>query len=290
MPLLIAPIVVAILALWLVTFGRVVRRLGRGDLIIPYRPRSNVPWGLFDIVLLGAAYILFQSLAQPLARLIVPNAVELLQLIVASCVSNGLVALLIVGVLWSARGATRSDLGCSTPVDGRDVLWGLGAFVLVVPPLFLIQLVLSFWFTGVHPIVELLQNDPSPSTVGWAFLAAVVIAPVVEELLFRVLLQGGLERLNEPDPLAEPVLARESPHEAFVRQMNWPPILISSAVFALLHFNGGPDPVPLFFLALVLGYLYQRTHRILPCIVLHAAINGLSLGLLLLGVGQAPGK
>ncbi len=286
MPLLVAPIVVVLFAAWLVTFGNVVRRLWQGDLIIAYHPRDNVPWRILDIVLLGAAYILLQSLAQPLARLIVPDAAVLLQLIVASCVSNALVALLIVGVLTGVRGATRADLGCGGWFDGRDVLWGLKAFVLVVPPLFLIQLVLSIWFTGVHPIVELLQNNPSPSTVGWAFLAAVVMAPVVEELLFRVVLQGCLERLNEPSPLAEPVESSEPPRDAFANKVNWRPILVSSAIFALLHFNGGPDPVPLFFLALVLGYIYQRSHSIVPCIVLHMSLNALSLGLLLLGIGQ----
>ena len=34
-----------------------------------------------------------------------------------------------------------------------------------------------------------------------------------------------------------------------------------------------PDPVPLFFLRVVFGYLYQRTHRIAPSLLLHAAFN-----------------
>jgi len=41
--------------------------------------------------------------------------------------------------------------------------------------------------------------------------------------------------------------------------------------------------VPLFFFALVLGTLYYRTHRLLPLIVLHAALNGTSLLLAWLG-------
>jgi membrane protease YdiL (CAAX protease family) len=44
-----------------------------------------------------------------------------------------------------------------------------------------------------------------------------------------------------------------------------------------------PDPLPLFFLALVLGALYYRTHRIVPLIVLHAVLNGTSLALAWLG-------
>jgi membrane protease YdiL (CAAX protease family) len=38
-----------------------------------------------------------------------------------------------------------------------------------------------------------------------------------------------------------------------------------------------PDPIPLFVLALGLGYLYRQTHRILPCIVVHLLLNACSL-------------
>jgi membrane protease YdiL (CAAX protease family) len=44
-----------------------------------------------------------------------------------------------------------------------------------------------------------------------------------------------------------------------------------------------PDPVPLFFFALALGVIYYRTHRLLPVVVLHAALNGTSLLLAWLG-------
>ena len=36
-----------------------------------------------------------------------------------------------------------------------------------------------------------------------------------------------------------------------------------------------PDPVPLFFFALALGYLYQRTHRLAPSVALHVAFNAI---------------
>jgi hypothetical protein len=53
----------------------------------------------------------------------------------------------------------------------------------------------------------------------------------------------------------------------------WFPILISSTAFGFAHFGYGPEPVPLFLLALVLGFLYQRTHRIVPSIIAHALFN-----------------
>ena len=61
----------------------------------------------------------------------------------------------------------------------------------------------------------------------------------------------------------------------------WVPIVVSSALFAIAHVGHGPDPAALFFLALLLGYVYQRTHRIVPCIVTHMLFNAASLGALI---------
>ena len=44
-----------------------------------------------------------------------------------------------------------------------------------------------------------------------------------------------------------------------------------------------PDPLPLFFLALVFGMLYHRTHRLAPSLVLHMAFNATSIVLLFAG-------
>ena len=44
-----------------------------------------------------------------------------------------------------------------------------------------------------------------------------------------------------------------------------------------------PDPIPLFFLALVLGTLYHRTHRIAPSLVLHIAFNATAIALFFAG-------
>ena len=43
------------------------------------------------------------------------------------------------------------------------------------------------------------------------------------------------------------------------------------------------DPIPLFFLALVFGALYHRTHRIAPSLVLHMAFNATSIVLFFAG-------
>ncbi|MFP6601298.1 MAG: CPBP family intramembrane glutamic endopeptidase, partial [Pirellulaceae bacterium] len=57
------------------------------------------------------------------------------------------------------------------------------------------------------------------------------------------------------------------------------PILLSSVAFSAAHFNHGGGWVAILVLSLGLGLLYHKTHRLLPCILLHMALNATSLGL-----------
>jgi len=82
---------------------------------------------------------------------------------------------------------------------------------------------------------------------------------------------------------AVPAAGETGADDAGMRPALWP-IVVTSAVFALMHLGNGPDPIPLFVLAIGLGYLYQRTHRVLPCIVVHMLLNATSLTLLWLAV------
>ena len=53
--------------------------------------------------------------------------------------------------------------------------------------------------------------------------------------------------------------------------------MITSALFAVMHLGQGLAPIPLFVFSLLLGYLYQRTGSLLPCIGLHMINNGYSV-------------
>jgi membrane protease YdiL (CAAX protease family) len=96
----------------------------------------------------------------------------------------------------------------------------------------------------------------------WAFVTVVVMAPVLEELLFRGILQRS-------------AVGAYGPAKG---------IMISAAVFGVIHF------IPLqvinaFALGLVLGYVYYRTRSLTGVILMHAANNALSY--LLTGIGPA---
>jgi len=65
----------------------------------------------------------------------------------------------------------------------------------------------------------------------------------------------------------------------------WTPILISGVAFGLAHIGHGVAPVSLVLFGIVLGYLYQRTHRLVPSITAHMLFNAYSMGLLWLQLG-----
>ncbi|TWU15812.1 CPBP family intramembrane glutamic endopeptidase [Allorhodopirellula heiligendammensis] len=60
------------------------------------------------------------------------------------------------------------------------------------------------------------------------------------------------------------------------------PIIVTSLVFAVMHWGQGPAPIPLFFLSLGLGYLYRQTGSLVPSIVVHFILNGFTMCVTLL--------
>ncbi|PHS12995.1 MAG: hypothetical protein COA78_07515 [Blastopirellula sp.] len=88
-----------------------------------------------------------------------------------------------------------------------------------------------------------------------------------------------------PQTPTEPSQFMEAADPSPVLSPWWPlPIFISSALFAAMHIGHGPAPIPLFFLALVLGYLYQRTRRLTACLVVHFLVNAQAMCLLFLQI------
>ena len=88
-------------------------------------------------------------------------------------------------------------------------------------------------------------------------LTTVIVAPVVEEFLFRGFLQKVLEESWEDITKA---------------------ILVTSLFFALIHLN----PywiVQIYLLGMLLGYLSWRTNSIIPGIILHGLNNGFAVAL-----------
>ncbi len=93
----------------------------------------------------------------------------------------------------------------------------------------------------------------------WGVLVLAVVAPVVEELVFREAIIGWMLRRGGGAMVS---------------------ILFSSVAFGLIHAN--PAQIPFaFIMGLLLGYLYWKTGNIVLSSVLHILNNGLAVFLLL---------
>jgi len=88
--------------------------------------------------------------------------------------------------------------------------------------------------------------------VWGGILRIVIIAPIVEELIFRGVIMAGFSRIYHP------VFA----------------IFFSALLFGLFHLNPWQFPAA-FALGLVLGWIRIRTGSVLACIAGHAIHNGL---------------
>jgi membrane protease YdiL (CAAX protease family) len=203
-------------------------------------------------------------------------------------------------LLTLAFGASRHDLGLprSWGELRGDAAIGATAFLAALVPIYAVQILLTTLLDPErgHPLIEELAVNHSPQMMAAAAMAAVLAAPLFEETAFRLTFQGWLERVQErsfvfrsrlveDDPLIGAVEAlgvdpRPAPDVVPAVAPGWAPVLISGLVFAAAHAGHGVAPGSLVVLGVVLGYLYQRTHRIVPSIVCHMCFNGYSIGVL----------
>jgi membrane protease YdiL (CAAX protease family) len=143
---------------------------------------------------------------------------------------------------------------------GRSVSIGLITIIVALPVALLglgtlVNLLMKLFGIDPQPqmTVELVQNTSSPAQLWVLGFAAVVLAPIAEEVLFRGVLFTAL---------------RQRGHTTAA----W---LGTSLLFGAIHMNFAAL-LPLMFLALVFAWLYVRTGNLLASITAHCVFNGLN--------------
>ena len=216
-------------------------------------------------------------------------------------------------VFYGLCGATAADLGLSLREGGRQLGVGLLAGLVAMPAIYLVQAIaVQVWSVSAHPVQKMLESEFDPRAADLAILTAVILAPVVEELLFRGLLQGWLTRIllrsprrvtvnasalpdSEVDPTAD-APATSPPADAPANDpapplvaaddvsnvISWPALILTSLLFAAVHGPQWPAPIALFVFSMILGVVYQRTGSLLSVMAMHALFNGCSTFFLLL--------
>lgn len=176
----------------------------------------------------------------------------------------------------------------------RDLRDGILLSLACIPLLLLLQTVLqylnNYFFQQqiVHPYIEMLrksqERDPALlyDLFSWVTFSVIIVAPILEELLFRGLLQGWLRgkyhaltarMLSVPATAADATVPL-SPAELQRQRLNtWAPNFITSLAFTAAHIGHGPAMISLFFFSLALGYVYEKTGRLAPSIITHLMLN-----------------
>jgi membrane protease YdiL (CAAX protease family) len=231
-------------------------RLRAGAPAITPRPHEPVPWNGLDVLQVLALHVVV--LAVGLAGLREEDG--LAKLIPLDLIAKLAATAFSIAYL-SARGASLADLGLAPLRPAADLRIAAAGVALLVAPLLTLAALLDAVVPYQHPIIDFMTTHRDPASLALVVLSAVVAAPLAEEFFFRRVLQGWLEKIL-PDGDGRMAVA------------------LSAALFALLHLGQGLAYVPLFPLGLVLGTIARRTGSIVPCILLHALFNAVSVALL----------
>ncbi len=265
--LLVLALVAGSMAVWAALLPRLLQR----RTLVAYEPRALVPWTASALAVLSILALLMETAARKIVMGdgdITPTAVPP-AMFAAISISRLLWLLLAIGYLMFFYGTYADDLG----IDGRnfagDLRLGFLGFLAAVLPVYGSQLLMTqvIGYKSLHPIVQLAQDQRTAGVMLLITFTAVVVAPLVEEFFLRILIQGWFEK--------KLIQQREWRGIEPSEPAGWLPIVISAAIFGLLH--AWPDCVSIFLLGLFLGYVYQRTHRLLPSLVMHGCVNGVAV-------------
>lgn len=211
---------------------------------------------ILDAVHLIVLYIFIQSIVDfPLAMLDYYKGTEYLSNPIKKILLNAGSTLFIFYFAWRKAKVPLKEL---FPVRKFNVL-------LLIP-------VLIFLWSAHHLIgeinVQLEKVLPAPAWfielftrifdndygIWGAVVKVAIIAPIVEEMIFRGIIMHGLMRNYSP----------------------FTAVSVSALMFALFHLNPWQFPAT-FILGILLGILMLRTRNIILCILGHAINNGLVL-------------
>lgn len=238
--------------------------------------RAGFALGVGAVALVVAVVATRILLAHPLARTGVAAVwlssigvwVPLVAAVAVVCVAGRGRA---VGAGRGARGEVgrAGAAGAARWILPADLAWGAAAG-LAARALDALLSVGVTGSTGLSP-APTLGGGPTGAFAVALVVAPVVVAPLVEELFFRGLLQGALTRiLVGPAPRIDRLTA-------------WAAAAVVAVVFALVHVLVAPgDPVLLtvggtFLLGLAAGGVVAATGRVGGAIVAHVVFNGVAV-------------
>jgi membrane protease YdiL (CAAX protease family) len=271
-------------------------RRDRGRAAIPYEPRRPVPWGGAEVLLLVLVYFVLSGLAGTVMGLVLdpeafqgeaaPNA-DTVHFIARLAEGHGWVFLLAV-VSAALVAPVFEEFFFRVVLQGwleaSERQWRKSPAVRQSLPRGLLPVVASaLAFAAMHfrRASDHVPTIPYLVAIALASVAVSVVLGIFAVVLLRFRAGataadlGWSTRSLSRDiglgllgflAVAGPLYLVLEISAALVKRWQWPM---------------APDPLPIFVLALGMGTLYYRTHRLVPCVAMHMALNVITLSILL---------
>ncbi len=222
---------------------------------------AEKPWRLESVLKLVIAIIVFMIFAGLVAGILKGFSSGLSDIVpvIAAALIFEISALFLINCFLRMQITSWSEAFGFDIQPTRALLTGLVVTLIFFPAGLLLQAASGELMTRIgHEPVEqeavqaMRETGNLIGSVGLG-LVAILLAPVVEEMLFRGLLYPAIKQ------------------KGFPRAALW----ISSIAFAVIHFNVAIF-LPLTILAMVLTWLYEKTENLLAPIAAHALFNSIS--------------
>lgn len=181
-------------------------RVKAGKPMLDTQPWSPRAWGLADVLVALVAVVLGQIVFARVGLRALGIDVEQIRsgeasmpISLATWLGVGNVVAMLATVVWIVlrHRVTFAHVGFS----GIKFLRQLGIGFLVglasLPVVYVMMMLVSLGFKTqyTHPLIDEISKNGTLATYGLGFLTAAIIAPLTEEFLFRVVLQGWLQSI-----------------------------------------------------------------------------------------------
>ncbi len=252
-----------LLAFWLLKTS-----LGRNALADSSPRRNNMPRYLPFIALLtwfGGVPIAFS-----ITTILLPDLSESQKALLENlvfCIGAVIIIGIIIYVARDSFARRLKGFGLDIKTIPKDLFFAFVNLLSVWPLIFAAMIITIFFgkiilgrdfYLEQHEALKTITAYPQLLLRVFIIVTTVIVGPVLEEMLFRGLLQTMMRSFFES------------------RNRIWLAILISSGLFAMVHANAGHWPA-LFMLALCLGYSYEKSGSLLRPIFIHSLFNSVAI-------------
>ncbi len=233
----------------------------------------NRRWNIKDAIKVFFAYVIFMFVGMPLFVQVLNtifghNMVSIVGsrniVLFFSLFTNLLICFYVFYIVNVEYRQPIAALGLSTADLSSNVMQGIKLYLLTLPLIvltgFIINLISSYY--GVTPdmqdVAQWVLEEKSFFILTSLIVFGIIIAPVIEEIIFRGFLQTTLKN-------------------SFGGRYA---MVISAALFAGVHMDLFAF-LQIFILGMLLGYLYEKTQTLAASIIVHVLHNSLTFVFLL---------